>query len=75
MFLLVNCNVDGDTYQMFNDADEAKSAFDKACDGMFTERVVLMKPNDEGKRFGFGSQGDVFGAEVVFEFETHEMVD
>jgi hypothetical protein len=74
MFLLVNCNVDGDTYQMFNDADAAKSAFDKACDGMFTERVVLMEPNENGERFGFGSQGDVFGAEVVFEFEN-EMVD
>ena len=74
MFLLVNCNVDGDTYQIFNDATEAKSAFDKECEGIFTERVVLLEPNKNGERFGFGSRGNIFGAEVVFEFEN-EMVD
>lgn len=69
MFLLVNCDADGDTYQIFQSAEEAKESFEKECDSMFTERVVLLEPNSEGKRFGFGSQGDVFGAKVILDSE------
>jgi hypothetical protein len=74
MFLLVNCSSDGDTYQIFQSVEEAKEVFEKECDNMFSERVVLLEPNDQCKRFGFGSQGDIFGAKVVCEFEN-EMAD
>jgi hypothetical protein len=67
MFLLVNCSSDGDTYQIFQSVEEAKEVFEKECDNMFSERVVLLEPNSEGRGFGFGSQGDVFGAEVILD--------
>ena len=32
----------------------------------------IVKPNEFGETFGFGSWGDIFGAEVIAEFIVDE---
>jgi hypothetical protein len=65
MFLLINLNYDGDTYRIFKDAKEAKDAFDVSCMEGDNHRVVLLVPSTDGENFGFGAEGEIFGAEVL----------
>jgi len=67
MFLLINLNYDGDNYRIFKDVVEAKDAFDESCAEGGSYRVVLLVPYTDGESFGFGAQGEVFGAEVLFD--------
>lgn len=69
MFLLICCNYDGDTYNLFNKIETAKSEFETECENSMNHKVLLVKPDQLGEPFGFGSRGEVFGAEVIFEFE------
>ncbi len=65
MFLLINLNYDGDTYRIFKDIAEAKDAFDVSCMEGDNHRVVLLVPYTDGEHFGFGAEGEIFGAEVL----------
>jgi hypothetical protein len=65
MFLLINLNYDGDTYRIFKDIAEAKDAFDVSCMEGDNHRVVLLAPYTDGEHFGFGAEGEIFGAEVL----------
>jgi hypothetical protein len=67
MFLLINMNHDGDTYRIFKDIAEAKDAFDESCAEGGSYRVVLLVPYTDGEHFGFGAEGEIFGAEVLFD--------
>lgn len=75
MFLLINCNYDGDTYALFNDIASAKEAFDESCADSWNHRIVLVRPERDAKLFGFGSRGEIFGAEVLFEHVKEEDSD
>jgi hypothetical protein len=72
MLVLINCSFDGDTYALFNKMENAMDAFKASCESGFYHRVYLVKPNSIGEEFGFGSRGDIFGAEVIEEFDLEE---
>ena len=72
MFVLINCSYDGDTYNLFNKIETAREEFDAACNSGFYYKVLLVKPDSIGQEFGFGSRGDFFGAELIFEFEEED---
>lgn len=74
MFLLINCNHDGDTYNLFNKIEDSKEEFEVSCADERNHRVVLVKLDSLGQEFGFGSRGEIFGAEVIFEYDNEEGV-
>ena len=73
MLVLINCNFDGDTYALFNKMETAMDAFKASCESGWYYKVYLVKPNSIGEEFGFGSRGDIFGAEVIEEFDLEEV--
>lgn len=75
MLVLICCNYDGDTYALFNKIETAKDEFDAECANSMNHRVLLVKPEQIGQSFGFGSRGDIFGAEVLFEHVKEEDSD
>ena len=74
MFLLINFNHDVDTYNLFNKIEDAKEEFEVSCADERNHRVVLVKLDSLGQEFGFGSRGEIFGAEVIFEYDNEEGV-
>jgi hypothetical protein len=72
MFVLINCSNDGDTYAIFNEIENARIAFEDSCKDDSNHHVYIVKPNEFGETFGFGSWGDIFGAEVIAEFIVDE---
>jgi hypothetical protein len=46
-------------------------AFKESTDG-FNHKVILVKPNSIGEDFGFGSRGEIFGAEVIQEWDESD---
>ena len=72
MLVLICCNYDGDTYALFNKIETAKDEFDTECANSMNHRVLLVKPEQIGQSFGFGSRGEVFGAEIIFEFDRED---
>lgn len=75
MLVLINCNFDGDTYALFNKVDQAKDAFKASVESGWNHKVLLVKPNEIGEDFGFGSRGDVFGAEIIEEWNSDDDED
>jgi hypothetical protein len=71
MYVLINCNWDGDYYAIFNKLESAMEAFKESTDG-FNHKVILVKPNEIGEDFGFGSRGEIFGAEVIQEWDESD---
>ena len=69
MYLLINCDYDGDTYALFPQLDRAQAAFEESCKSGFYHHVYLLEPPLTGDDFGFGARGDLFGAHVIEEFE------
>ena len=72
MYVLINCSYDGDTYQLFTDRERASGAFTESLDIRSYHALYLLEvePNQE---FGFGSRGEVFGAEILEEWQEEEM--
>ena len=71
MFVLINLNHDGDSYLISNSLENAKKAFDEACEEDFNFKVILCKPTLDGT-FGFGNWGDLYGAEIIQKWEREE---
>ena len=70
MYILINFNEGGDSYNFFTDLEEASAAFNdskyEATMADYETSVFLLKVQP-GVEFGFGSRGDVYGAEVLME--------
>lgn len=75
MYVLINCNFDGDSYVLFNKLDRALEDFNSSKESGFNNRVVLVEPNALEEEFGFGSRGDVFGAKVIEEWSDGDQED
>lgn len=75
MFILINCNFDGDSYAIFSNDKKAKDAFRASCESNLYHKVYLLKPESQDQEFGFGSRGGVFGAEVINEWEAGDEAD
>ncbi len=79
LFLLL-ASFDGDQYQFFNEEDleKATEAFNTGKEqsgsiGMWNS-VTLMKV-EPGTFFGTGSRGDLFGAEILLEYNVDDEDD
>lgn len=74
MYAVITFNPDGDSYLVSTDEAKAKTHFDseveRVSDSVFSDSsypVFLVKIED-GKPFGSGGYGDLYGCEVIEEF-------
>jgi len=75
MYVLINCSYDGDTYQLFTDVDVAVIEFNESMESDYYYAVYLLKPEMSAigsLSFGFGSRGDVFGADTILEWRAED---
>jgi hypothetical protein len=72
MLVLINCSYDGDSYRIFENHENANEAFLESCESGSYHRVYLVEPDYPESTFGFGSYGDVFGANIVEFFVSEE---
>lgn len=71
MYVLINCSFDGDSYQLFSEVADGVDAFNQSMESGYYHQVYLLKPN-VGEEFGFGSRGDIFGAETILEWREDD---
>lgn len=71
MYVVYELTPDGDRIKLFNDIAEAKDSFDEVSASRDSDRVVLAEVTP-GETFGFGTMGDFFGGDVVFEHWADE---
>ena len=71
MFLIINCNHDGDSYFLTENLEKAQAEFEACCEEAYNFKVILCKPTIEGT-FGFGSRGDLYDAEIIEEWERED---
>ncbi len=70
-YVIIEANPDGDSYEIHNQLEEAKKSFEerKSTSSIWAEGTIyLVEVKD--KKFGFGSMGDIYGADVI---EQHEL--
>lgn len=67
ILILIMQSEDGDSYRIGKDLDKMKQRFDEAVDTGFFRGVVLALV-EENQEFGFGAYGDLFGGEVLDEY-------
>ena len=72
MLVLINRSHNGDTFNLFNKMETAIKEFYAACDSGLYYRGLLVKPDSIEQEFGFDSNGEFFGAEIIFEFEQDD---
>lgn len=72
MYVLINCSFDGDTYQIFTDREKAGHAFEDSLDIRRYHSLYLLEVEPD-QEFGFGSRGEIYGAEVLEEWHEEEM--
>jgi hypothetical protein len=66
MYILINFNEDGDSYNFFTDLEKARTAFnDSKYNAAVCNYTVFLLKIQPGVEFGFGSRGEVYGAEVI----------
>ena len=68
LFMVLMRAEDGDSYNIHTKQDTAQSNFEEECDNNIHTEVLLLEL-EEGKEFGFGSYGDVYGASVIDSYE------
>jgi hypothetical protein len=71
MYVIINLNHDGDSYFLTENLEKAQAEFKACCEEDYNFKVILCKPTIEGT-FGFGSRGDLYGAEVIEEWERED---
>ena len=65
MFIVIHANPDGDSYSIHATEEAARQAFDEFNENASVEDTVYLAKIENPKYFGFGSRGDMFGAEVL----------
>lgn len=74
MYVVITFNPDGDSYLVTTDETKAKAHFDseveRVSDSVFSDSSypVFLVEAEDGKPFGSGSYGDLYGCEVIEEF-------
>lgn len=74
MYVVITFNPDGDSYLVTTDETKAKEHFDSEVerlnDSVFSDSScpVFLAKIEDGKPFGSGSYGDLYGCEVIEEF-------
>lgn len=70
MLILIMCDPDGDTYRLSNNMTLMKEKFAEASRSEYYDRVVLAEV-DTDATFGFGTQGEFFGGEVISDTDDN----
>lgn len=66
MYILINFNEDGDSYNFFTDLEKARTAFnDSKYNAAVCNYTVFLLKIQPGVEFGFGNRGELYGAEVI----------
>ena len=72
MYIVFSLAPDGDTYSLHSDLEAARKAFgeekESIEDGEFYDDSVYLASVPEGSKFGWESQWDFFGGEIIEEF-------
>jgi len=66
LYVVIMMTEDGDSYNIHVDLDTAEKNFMEESEKDFYTQVYLLKTTP-GTEFGFGSYGDVYGAEIIQE--------
>ncbi len=76
IYMIIDANPDGDSYEIHTDLKEAHKAFKEKkkskSDIILGEGTLYLIHVENPKDFGFGGYGDVYGGEVIEEFTTTE---
>jgi hypothetical protein len=65
MYIVIQCNPDGDTYSIHSSLERAQESYDKSIDYADEESPLYLVEVKEDTDFGFGAQGDFFGGEIL----------
>jgi hypothetical protein len=71
MLILIMSHPDGDTYQLSDNLNVLEKKFEKLKEERFYSRLVLADVKSD-VAFGFGSQGEFFGGEVILEWDEND---
>jgi len=70
MYVVIQCNPDGDTYSIHSSLERAQESYDKSIDYADEESPLYLAEVKEDTDFGFGAQGDFFGGEILKSSEA-----
>jgi hypothetical protein len=73
MYIVIKKNPDGDSYKISTDLDKSKKTFmEETKECSYPGEFVYLIKIEKDLEFGFGAYGDIFGGEVIIEFEFEE---
>ena len=70
MYIVIQCNPDGDTYSIHSSLERAQESYDKSIDYADEESPLYLEEVKEDTDFGFVAQGDFFGGEILKSSEA-----
>ena len=70
MYIVIQCNPDGDTYSIHSSLERAQESYDKSIDYADEESPLYLVQVEEDQYFGFGAWGDFFGGEILKSSEA-----
>ena len=70
MYIVIQCNPDGDTYSIHSSLERAEASYDQSIDYADEESPLYLVQVEEDRDFGFGAQGDFFGGEILKSSEA-----
>ena len=73
MYVIIVNTFDGNSFNLFTNKDAAIAEFKQLADDPYPISVYLVKPDNLEKEFGFGSMGDIYGAEIIMQRTEEEI--
>ena len=72
IYMLINCDPDGDSYEIYDNLKEGKESFNekKKDPPVFGDIIIYLIEVKNPRDFGFGSRGDMCGAEIILEYNS-----
>ena len=78
MYVVIQCNPDGDTYSIHSSLERAEASYDRSIDYADEESPLYLVQVEEDKDFGFGHRlfssshtiSDFFGGEILKSSEA-----
>lgn len=71
MYVVIKTSYDGDSYGIFSTQKSAKDSFTDAVKTELYKDVYLVKPTNS-EDFGFGSQGELYGVEILEHWDSED---
>jgi hypothetical protein len=72
-YMIIEADPDGDGYEIHKELKEAKDAFEeRKKGGSFWSEGTLYLVEIKSKKFGFGTNGDIYGADIIEEHQFEQ---